>query len=148
MHFLITVTKKHTIAAAHRLYDYNGKCERLHGHNYQILLTLTAPSLNHLGMIIDFDDIKNILIRALDQAWDHKTLLYINDPLCAKLSQILDDDSVVPCPFNPTAENMACYLGQEFLPKIIAEQKLPQGLQVQSVTVYETNDNLATWQHV
>ena len=143
---MITVTKKHTISTAHRIYDYNGQCERLHGHNYQIVLTISAPSLNNLGMVIDFADIKTKIISALDQAWDHKTLLYEKDPLCDKLLQILDDGSVLPCPFNPTAENMAAYLGDNFFPKIIAKYFPNQGLEVKTVTVFETQDNLATWQ--
>ncbi|MBQ7739364.1 MAG: 6-carboxytetrahydropterin synthase [Desulfovibrionaceae bacterium] len=145
---MITVTKKHTISSAHRLYDYNGQCERLHGHNYQIVITLTAPSLNHLGMIIDFADIKSILIRSLEEIWDHKTLLYEKDPLCDKLAQILDDGSVHPCSFNPTAENMAKYLGEEFFPKIIADKITIPDLKITSVTVFETENNLATWQLV
>ena len=143
---MLTVTRKHRISAAHRLYDYTGKCERLHGHNYDISITITRPALDALGMIIDFADIKRLLLTALDQAWDHKTLLYDKDPLCTTLKKILDDGSVCAVPFNPTAENMACYLGETFFPGILAQQNVPQNLSVISVTVYETPENLATWQ--
>ena len=140
---MLTVSKRHFLATAHRLYDYNGKCERLHGHNYLIEITVTQPKRDEQGMIIDFAELNNTLLKSLDLAWDHKTLLYKSDPLCAALSEILKDGSVVPVPFNPTAENMASYLGEKFFPTVIAE-KLPTTLEVIRVTVFETENNAAT----
>lgn len=142
---MITVTKKHSFSSAHRLYNYNGQCEHLHGHNYIVEISIISKELNNLGMVIDFDDIKKILIVALDQIWDHKTLLYNQDPLCQKLSDLLNDGSVCAVPFNPTAENMAAYLGTEFFPTVLKESKVQDDIKVISVTVYETINNCATW---
>ena len=44
---MISITREHVIAAAHRLFDYCGRCERLHGHNYRIRVTLTAKGKEH-----------------------------------------------------------------------------------------------------
>ena len=104
---MISITREHVIAAAHRLFDYCGRCERLHGHNYRIRVTLTASAMNSLGMVVDFADVKKVLFGALDEAWDHRTLLFSEDPLCGHLQSVLDDDSLRPVPFNPTAENIA-----------------------------------------
>ena len=51
---MMEITREHVISAAHRLYEYGGRCERLHGHNYRILVTLTADRMNELGMVVDF----------------------------------------------------------------------------------------------
>ena len=142
---MISVTKKHTFSAAHRLYDYNGQCEHLHGHNYQVELTITKENLNSLGMIVDFADIKHILLHALDKEWDHKTLLYAKDPLSHKLAEILTDGSVCTVPFNPTAENMAAYLGTEFFPQILRKMNMPKDLKIVKVTIFETEHNSASW---
>jgi 6-pyruvoyltetrahydropterin/6-carboxytetrahydropterin synthase len=45
----------------------------------------------------------------LEDNWDHKFLVYQQDPLAMTLQQ-QDPDGVVIVPFNPTAENMAEYL--------------------------------------
>ena len=143
---MLSITRRHTISLAHRLYDYEGKCERLHGHNYVIELTLTRTSLDALGMIVDFTRIKKVLLQTLDAAWDHRTLLYQKDPLSSALADILTDGSVCRVEFNPTAENMAQYLGATFFPKVLHDHFPDEDLAVTRITVYETPDNSATWE--
>ena len=71
--FEITVEKD--FAAAHRLREYDGNCEHLHGHNWKVEMTLGAHELNELGLAIDFRIAKKLLKDALD-VFDHK---YLND---------------------------------------------------------------------
>ncbi|MBR6468659.1 MAG: 6-carboxytetrahydropterin synthase, partial [Desulfovibrio sp.] len=123
---------------------YCGRCERLNGHNYRIRVTLTAGAMNSLGMVVDFADVKKVLFGALDEAWDHRTLLFSEDPLCGHLQSVLDDDSLRPVPFNPTAENMACHLGTALFPEAMARAGM-EGVAVAAVTVYETDTSWATW---
>ncbi len=138
------VTRRHTISTAHRLFEYNGRCERLHGHNYRIDISLTADSTNHLGMVIDFGDVKRVLCTALDAEWDHRTLLYDKDPLCLQLMELTGDGCVCPVPFNPTAENMAAYLATVLFPAELAKAGL-DSVRISGVTVFETDGNSATW---
>ena len=145
---MLTVTRNHSISAAHRLFDYNGTCERLHGHNYMLEITLGSSKLDKQGMVLDFAKIKSLLLSKLDALWDHRTLLYDQDPLCAQLLALLEDGSVCPVPFNPTAENMARYLGEELFPSLLAKaqaDQLTDQLTVERITVYETENNSATW---
>ncbi|MBQ9406617.1 MAG: 6-carboxytetrahydropterin synthase [Desulfovibrio sp.] len=142
---MLQITRQHVISAAHRLYDYDGRCERLHGHNYRIEVTIGAPTLDRQGMVVDFAEIKKHLFGALDAAWDHRTLLYVHDPLCGHLSAVLDDASLCPVPFNPTAENMAAYLGEEFFPAVLRQADLSRVLTVDSVVVHETEGSSARW---
>ena len=84
---MFEIKKRVEISAAHRLcLDYDSKCTALHGHNWIVDISLRADKLNKNGMIMDFTEIKKIIVEPLD----HKVL---NDVL----------------PFNPTAELMAEY---------------------------------------
>lgn len=141
---MMVITREHCIAAAHRLYEYGGRCERLHGHNYRIRISLTAEKLNALGMVVDFTEIKRVLFGALDNAWDHRTLLFSEDPLCRYLTSVLQDDSIRSVPFNPTAENMATYLGDVLFPEAMASGYMGD-VRIVSVTVFETDQSFATW---
>ncbi|MBQ7456245.1 MAG: 6-carboxytetrahydropterin synthase [Desulfovibrio sp.] len=145
---MITITRHHTFSAAHRLYHYTGQCEQLHGHNYDVDIRLSCDAndaLDAQGMVLDFAQMKSVLCAALDRMWDHKTLLYDRDPLAKSLANLLQDDSVCSVPFNPTAENMATYLGREFFPRILQQAGISH-LIVLAVTVFETANNSATWE--
>jgi 6-pyruvoyltetrahydropterin/6-carboxytetrahydropterin synthase len=45
-------------AAAHRLRDFEGSCEKLHGHNWKIEVVVTGKKLGKDGLLIDFRLIK------------------------------------------------------------------------------------------
>lgn len=80
------VKKTLELSASHCLeLDYDSKCENEHGHNWIINIYCKSEQLNRNGMVIDFVDIKEIVMKL-----DHK---FLND--------IID--------FNPTAENLAEY---------------------------------------
>jgi len=57
---------------------------------------------------MDFSQIKDLLCEWLEQHWDHKMLIWDNDPWLVPLTAI--DETVVAVPFNPTAENMAKHM--------------------------------------
>lgn len=81
------VTKTIEISGSHCLQlDYDSKCLNEHGHNWIINITCKSTELNKNGMVIDFKDIKDIVMKL-----DHK---FLNDIVS----------------FNPTAENLAFYL--------------------------------------
>lgn len=79
--------------AAHRLVDYPGKCNRLHGHSWTVELSVVGNKLNKIGMVADFKTLKALLMEALDKM-DHQ---YLNE-----LPQFKE--------VNPTAENLAQYI--------------------------------------
>lgn len=102
--------------AAHCLRNYPGKCSRLHGHNWQVEVTVCGTQLNDLGLLIDFRDLKAEVQKILTQL-DH---YYLNE---------LPAFQTV----NPSAENIAKYLYDE-----LAKAPVFSGLTLQSIKVWES----------
>ena len=47
-----------TFAAAHKVVDSNGKCEKLHGHTWKVELFVLGEKTESNGMVIDFAVLK------------------------------------------------------------------------------------------
>lgn len=75
-------------SAAHFVSE-GGKCERLHGHNYQVTVMLVGE-IDTQGMVMDFRELKRRL-RVLCDAWDHRILL----PTRSTLIQISIEENQV-----------------------------------------------------
>ena len=71
--------------AAHFLKGYRGRCEKVHGHSFQVEVAVDVTELDRTGIGIDFTRLK------------------------AKLAEILPDHTLLNdvYPFNPSAENLA-----------------------------------------
>jgi 6-pyruvoyltetrahydropterin/6-carboxytetrahydropterin synthase len=81
----------------------------MHGHNGRVHFTITSDGLDSVGRVLDFSVMKTLLAQWLEDNWDHKFLLWENDPWSKTLPEI-DPVGTVIVPFNPTAENLAKYL--------------------------------------
>ena len=106
---MITASRYHEIDCGHRVVRQGGRCERLHGHRYTIHFVCAADELNDIGMVLDFGVMKTRLCNWLEEHWDHRLLLWAEDPLLPALRDV-SPESVVVVPFNPTAENLADHL--------------------------------------
>ena len=69
------ITKIFTFDSAHKLTNYYGKCERLHGHTYRLEVTVEGP-VHDNGMVVDFVLLKRIVKRRVLDKLDHH---YLND---------------------------------------------------------------------
>lgn len=99
------IKKTFHLAYGHRLLNYNGKCENLHGHNAVVEITLKAAKLNAERMVMDFTELGRLMKTWLDENLDHKVILAKADPLAPALRKqgqlcYLTDE-------NPTAEVLA-----------------------------------------
>ena len=83
-----TLTVRDRFSAAHFLKGYKGKCEKVHGHTFQVEVEVRVAGLDEVGIGVDFTELKKALASVLP---DH-TLL--NEAY----------------PFNPSAENLARHL--------------------------------------
>ncbi|MEO0093749.1 MAG: 6-carboxytetrahydropterin synthase QueD [candidate division WOR-3 bacterium] len=78
-------------SAAHYLENYQGKCEKVHGHNYVVEVWVQSQRVKKNGLTYDFTELKNDIKKILP---DHQLL-----------NEVFD--------FNPTAENLAKYFYKE-----------------------------------
>ena len=133
-----------TFDAAHRLSNYEGKCKRIHGHTYRVIVEVSGNELNKWGAIMDFGDLKKIMNDHIDAIYDHKLLLFTDDPINQQISKALPiDDWIYWMNSNTTAENIAKEIYTEL--KIILKL-LAKNIKLEKVTVYETPQNDATYQ--
>ena len=52
------VTVEDVFSSAHRLRNYRGKCERMHGHNWKVNVTVGGDTIDENGLLIDFQIMK------------------------------------------------------------------------------------------
>jgi len=135
------ITRTHEICCGHRVHGHEGKCRHLHGHNYVYKMTCQAASgeLDSVGRVIDFSQVKNLLCEWLETNWDHRFLVWENDPLKSHLLEL--DSSVVVVPFNPTAENIAQY----FVEHVAPIQFEGTGIELVKLVLWETGKCSATY---
>lgn len=88
---MYTLKVEAAFEAAHRVVGYPGKCDRLHGHNWVVEAIVEGKTLDELGMLVDFKEIKGALQETVD-TYDHR---------------FLNELSPFSAGVNPTAENLA-----------------------------------------
>ena len=131
---MFRVTKEIHFCYGHRLLNYAGKCRNLHGHNGKAVITLEAASLDALGMVVDFSEIKRVVGKWIDETLDHRMLLNEADPIIPEL--VRQGEPFVTLDANPTAENIA---------RLIFERAAGSGMPVTEVTLWETESSFATY---
>src|SRR5262245_42740400 len=131
---MFRVTKELHFCYGHRLLHYDGKCRHLHGHNGKAVITVEEKSLDPLGMVIDFSQLKKVVGGWIDDTLDHKMLLHKDDPVIPELRR--HGEQFVTLDMNPTAENIA---------KLIYDFVRKAGFSVVEVTLWETENSFATY---
>jgi 6-pyruvoyltetrahydropterin/6-carboxytetrahydropterin synthase len=136
----------HNAEAAHRLFTTPGKCERIHGHSFQILVQMFGPVDEH-GMVcgLDFGAVKKVFRNHIDTDYDHHLLLNEFDPFAGEMQVVGDGflqnlPGVQPMPGDPTTENIAKWIGQ-----FMVEQYKDYGITSLTCSVQETKVNGASW---
>ncbi|MBE9520208.1 MAG: 6-carboxytetrahydropterin synthase QueD [Proteobacteria bacterium] len=114
---------KSHFSAGHHLRDYPGNCERPHGHNWKVEVTVKATELDELGMGIDFRTLKTAVNEVLDTL-DH-----------SDLNEHPDFQSI-----NPSSENIAVYIFRNLQKDLTTDR-----YGVYSVTVCETENSGVTY---
>ena len=110
-------------SSAHRLRNYKGKCENLHGHNWKVEVSIASEMLDKTGLVIDFSDIKMHLAHVL-KPLDHA---FLNDIAYFKKN-------------NPTSEHIARYVFEHMKKRV---QK--NHLRIAKVTIWESDTACATY---
>lgn len=110
-------------AAAHQLREYEGGCERLHGHNWKIEVYVIGERLGKEGLLIDFRVIKEATKRALDEL-DHEFLNEL-EPFKA---------------LNPSSENIARHIF-----KFLSHELNKDNIRVSKVAAWESDSACASY---
>jgi 6-pyruvoyltetrahydropterin/6-carboxytetrahydropterin synthase len=131
----VTISRKAHFNAAHRLYrkDWTdekndavfGKCNNpnFHGHNYELIVSVTDEIDSETGYVIDVKVLKDIIKVEIEDAFDHKNL----NLDVAEFKNL-----------NPTAENIVVVIYDKIKPKLKSSNEL-------EVTLYETPRNFVTY---
>jgi len=131
----VTVHRKAHFNAAHRLYrkDWSfekndkifGKCNNpnFHGHNYELIVSVTGDIDKETGYVIDMKVLKEIIKSEVEDAFDHKNLNL-------EVPEFKD--------LNPTTENIVVVIYNKIKPKLNSDFDL-------EITLYETPRNFVTY---
>ena len=131
----VTVSRKAHFNAAHKLFrpDWSdeknkevfGKCanENYHGHNYELIVSLTGEIDKETGYVYDLGKLKNIIKAEVEEYLDHKNL-----------NLDIDDFNTI----NPSAENIAILIYNKLIPHFDENYEL-------KITLYETPRNFVEY---
>ena len=141
----IRITKQFDFETGHALYGYDGKCKNVHWHSYKLSVTVIGTPISDssnvkFGMVIDFGDLKKIVLSEIVNKFDHATVFNKNTPhveLAAELEK--RDHSVILVDYQPTSEMMLI----DFAQKI--KNRLPENIQLHSLKLRETGTSHAEW---
>lgn len=110
-------------SAAHQLREFEGACEKLHGHNWKVEVYVTGKKLEKNGLLIDFRMIKDATKRVLDRL-DHKFLNEL-EPFAS---------------LNPSSENIACHIF-----KSLSRELDDDTVKITKVTAWESDSACASY---
>ncbi len=127
------LTKTFTFDMAHRLSFHKGKCWNLHGHTYKLEVTVGGDA-DENGMVIDFNDMKNICMEKVVDVLDHSTVIYEKDELMMNNFPMQLQHVIMP--YEPTAENLCLW---------ISDRLEEGGLKIKQVAVWETASSKALY---
>jgi 6-pyruvoyltetrahydropterin/6-carboxytetrahydropterin synthase len=140
----IRVTKRFHFEMAHTLYHYDGLCKNIHGHSYNLEVTLAGEPRNEPGhpkdgMVMDFGELKDIVKSRIISRFDHA--LMVNRLIPEEELKLLrrTSDRILVVDFQPTTENIASHIAQ------ILQQHLPKNVSLFSIRLFETVTSFAEW---
>ena len=131
---------------AHMLVNHDRRCQFIHGHNYQLAITvegnvITEKGHPQEGMIIDFTTLKEVVKPVVDQL-DHSIVVSGEEP-----QGIIDNSGrMVDIGVRTTVENIALWLFKKINPEIQALGSTPlyAGLKLHSIEMWETLSSKVT----
>ncbi len=139
---MLSITKIFNFEMAHAINGYDGACKHIHGHSYQLYISVSLAN-NDLdfipapGFIIDFKLLKQIVESTVVSVLDHKLVLsktfLSNKPYVELL------ENLIVWEYEPTVENILLYI------KTALSSALPKELRLTAVKLYETKDSYSEW---
>ena len=106
------ISKIFTFDASHMLDGHDGKCQNLHGHTYQLEVTVASILINEgakAGMVMDFADLKTSVKQTILEPFDHAFLYHGNNERESQIAALLESWQMKTLRLNQrtTAEHLA-----------------------------------------
>lgn len=128
---------------AHAIQDYPGACSMIHGHSYELHVSVTTDEqqdgyISSTGILFDFKDLKRIVNESILKNFDHQLVLsekYI------RANKLTDMKNLYVMEAEPTAENLLYFIRKKL------EPELPENIKLQGLKIYETKDSYAEWKN-
>ena len=143
---MIEVTKVVEWDMGHRVPNHKSKCRNPHGHRYRLELTVggdlhAQAGDSSEGMVFDFGDIKNLMMRHVHDVVDHGFMIYEGDVVLQKFfaDNQNEDFIVLVVPFIPTAENICEWCYHQL------RSHFPDSIEIINVRVFETPNSWADY---
>lgn len=140
----IRLTKEFKFEMAHALKGYDGPCRSIHGHSYELTITVKGvPVTDHasakLGMVMDFGDLKKIVRSCIIDEFDHS--LVFNRASAEEFLPLMAEafSNTVLVDYQPTSENLLIDFAGRIKPL------LPEGITLHSMRLRETVTSYAEW---
>ena len=141
---VIRITKEFKFEMAHALKDYDGPCQNIHGHSYELKVTVLGnpivdESNPKLGMVMDFGDLKKIVRETIVEVFDHALVLKDNYPNNLTTELKNNFNKVIFLDYQPTSELMVA----DFAERI--KTSLPDSVSLKYLLLRETVTSYAEW---
>lgn len=141
---IIRITKEFKFEMAHALKGYDGPCQNIHGHSYELKVTVAGTPIvdesnPKLGMVMDFGDLKMIVRKTVVDVFDHA--LVLNNSYPENVTEELKStfNKVLFLDYQPTSELMVA----DFAERI--QNELPKSVHLTYVLLRETVTSYAEW---
>lgn len=140
----IRITKQFNFEMAHALQNYDGPCKNIHGHSYELFVTVIGTPIcdnqnPKNGMLIDFGDLKQLIRTHVVDKLDHALVLNSDSP--AEVISMLRSQfaNIILVDYQPTSENMLIDFAQTL------QSVLPASIKLHSLKFRETCTSFAEW---
>jgi len=139
----IRLTKEFKFEMAHALKGYDGLCRNIHGHSYELLVTVTGipvtdTTSTKLGMVMDFGDLKKIVRKSIIDEFDHALVLNRESGDDFKVDAEMFGRTIL-VDYQPTSENMLI----DFVTRL--KNQLPAHVKLHHLLLRETVTSYAEW---
>jgi len=140
------VTKQIEIDMGHRVPNHKSKCRSPHGHRYKIEVgvddkLISDNKASDYAMVIDFGDLKEIMMQEIDAVYDHSYTLWEKDEDKALWMAWKDRGYKVNLTQEPPTAEFLAVLWYHILKEKLEERKI----KIAHVTVWETPTSTATY---
>lgn len=141
---MLSLTKIFYFEMAHAINDYTGACKNIHGHSYQLNVTVESVNetgndfLHEPGFVIDFKDLKKSVSTIIKETFEHKLIL--SRRFLENHPGLLENENLIIWETEPTAENILIFLSRKL------KNNFSENIRLTRLKLFETKDSFAEWE--